>query len=59
MVWHIKLKYALWVHKTSTKKSIGSSPFQLVYGSDVVFPSSLGVPIMNCFQEEDVEPNAM
>ena len=38
-------------------KSIGASPFQLVYGIDVVFPTSLGIPVMKYIQEEDSEPN--
>ena len=44
--WKNKLKYALWEDKINTKKSIDTSPFQLVYGIDVVFPASLGVPVM-------------
>ena len=28
--WHSKLKFSLWVDKVRTKKSIGTSPFQLV-----------------------------
>ena len=51
--WHAKLKFALWVDRVSTKKSIGTSPFQLVYGTDVVFPASLGAPVMNSLQEQD------
>ena len=38
-VWNAKLVYALWDNKVSTKKPIGTSPFQLVYGTDVVFPA--------------------
>ena len=33
------------------------SPYQLVYGMDVVFPTSLGVPVMKLLQEVHVEPN--
>lgn len=44
--WHKKFVNALWVDQVSTRKSIGMSPFQLVYGIDVGFPSSLGVPVM-------------
>lgn len=40
------MKYALWEDRTSTKKSIGTSPFDLLYGTNVVFPTSLGVPVM-------------
>ena len=44
--WHTKLKYALWADRISTKRAIGMSPFQLVYGTKVIFPASLGVPVM-------------
>lgn len=43
--WHTKLKYALWVDTVSTKRVIGMSPFQLVYGTNVIFPDSLGLPV--------------
>ena len=36
--WDSKLVYALWVDRISNKKSIGTSPFQLVYGVDDVIP---------------------
>ena len=49
--WHTKLKYALWVDRINTKRAIGMSPFQLVYGTKVVFPTSLGVPVMKLLQE--------
>ena len=55
--WHTKLKYALWVDKINTKREIGMSPFQLVYGAEVVFPSSLGVPVMKLLQEQQDEPS--
>jgi hypothetical protein len=55
--WNSKLKYALWVDKISTKKSIGTSPFQLVYGIDVVFPIQLGFLMMKFLQDEVEEPN--
>ena len=32
-------------------------PYQLVYGMNVVFPTSLGVPVMKLLQEVQVEPN--
>jgi hypothetical protein len=55
--WHNKLVHALWADRLTTKRSIGMSPYQLVYGMDVVFPTSLGVPVMNLLQEVHVEPN--
>jgi hypothetical protein len=32
-LWHNKLVFALWADKLTTKKSIGMSPYQLVYGT--------------------------
>ena len=55
--WNKKLVNALWVDKLTTKKSIGTSPYQPVYGMEAVFPSSLGTPVMKLLQEMQVEPN--
>eukprot|EP00253_Pinus_taeda_P016956 PITA_16956 len=38
---HKRLVNALWADRVSQKKSIGMSPFELVYGVDTVFRSSL------------------
>jgi hypothetical protein len=54
---HNKLVHALWVDRLTTKRSIGISPYQLVYIVEVVFPSSLGVLVMKLLQEVQVEPN--
>jgi hypothetical protein len=55
--WHIHLKYALWANQIGTKKSIGMSPFQLVYGTDVVLPINLTLPVMKLWQDANEEPN--
>lgn len=57
--WHKKLIYALWADWVNTKNSIGLSPFQLVYGTHVVFSSSLGIPVMKLLEEVDKEKNFM
>jgi hypothetical protein len=57
--WNSKLKFALWVDRVTTKRSIGISPFQLVYGAEVVFPSQLAIPIEKFFQDYQEEPNDM
>eukprot|EP00253_Pinus_taeda_P017162 PITA_17162 len=49
--WHKKLVNALWIDRLTTKKSIGTSPYQLIYGMDAVFPSSVGVRVMKILQE--------
>jgi len=55
--WHKKLINALWADRVSTKKSIGMSPFHLVYGVDTMFPTSLAVSVMKILQEVDSEAN--
>ena len=55
--WHTKLVHALWADRLTLKKSIGMSPYQLVYGTDAIFPTSLGVPIMKLIQEVQFEEN--
>jgi hypothetical protein len=55
--WHIHLKYALWENCISTKKSIGMSPFQMVYGNDVVLPINLTLPMMKLWQDTKEELN--
>jgi hypothetical protein len=45
--WDSKLKFSLWVDRVTTKKSLGLSPFQLVYGIEVVFPTQLALPVAN------------
>ena len=51
------LKYALWADRITIKKEIGTSPFQLVYGIDVVFPNQLGIPVMKFIQDGQEEPS--
>ena len=45
------LKYALRANRIAIKKEIGTSRFQLVYGTDVVFPVQLGIPVMKFLQD--------
>ena len=53
------LKYALWADRITVKQEIGTSPFQLVYGTDAVFPVQLGIPVMKFLQNSQEEPNVM
>jgi transposase InsO family protein len=43
--WDSKLKFALWADRVTTKRSLGISPFQLMYGVEVIFPSQLSFPV--------------
>jgi hypothetical protein len=57
--WHSRLKFALWADRVTTKRSIGISPFQLVYGTKVVFPSHLAIPVAIFLQDHQEEPDDM
>lgn len=49
--WDSHLKYAVWENRVSPKISTGKSPFQPVYGNEVIFPPQLTFPIMKFLQE--------
>jgi hypothetical protein len=55
--WHVHFKYTLWANRIGTKKSIGISPFQMVYGTDAVLPINLALPVMKLWQDPKEEPN--
>ena len=55
--WDSKLKFALWADRVTTKKSLGLSPFQLVYGIGAVFPTQLALPVASLLQDYEGEPN--
>jgi hypothetical protein len=57
--WDSHLKYALWAYRISTKRLIGTSPFHLVYGIDVVFLIHLGLSVMKLLQYAEDEPSDM
>jgi transposase InsO family protein len=57
--WNSKMKFALWADRVTKKRSIGISPFQLVYGSEAIFPSQLAIPMVKFFQDYQEEPNDM
>jgi hypothetical protein len=41
--WHEKLSEALWVHRTSRHRAMKVTPFELVYGQEVVLPMEIGL----------------
>jgi transposase InsO family protein len=48
--WDSKLKFSLWADRISNKKSIGTSPFQMVYGTEAILPTQLGLPVLKFLQ---------
>ena len=57
--WNLKLKYDLWADRVCAKISFGTSPYELVYGAESIFPTSLGVPIMKLLQGLEEDPNTI
>ena len=57
--WDAKLKYALWADRVTIKKSTGSSPFKLVYGTDAIFPIQLTLPVAKLLQTAQDEEDDM
>jgi hypothetical protein len=55
--WDSKLKFALWADQVTTKRSLGLSPFHLVYGIEAVFPTQFALPVENLLQDYEGEPN--
>eukprot|EP00253_Pinus_taeda_P012239 PITA_12239 len=58
--YHITLGHSIAYYpqdRLSTKRSIGTSPYQLVYGMEAIFPSSSGIPMIKLLQEIQAEPN--
>jgi hypothetical protein len=57
--WDSKLKFAIWVDRVTTKRSLGVSPFQLVYGVEAIFPTQLSLPMEKFLQDYQGEPGDM
>jgi hypothetical protein len=57
--WHKKIIHALWAERITPKRSITASPFQIVYGKEAIFPTTLGLPVMKLLQEQDAKTNAI
>jgi hypothetical protein len=57
--WDSKLKFALRADIVTTKRSLGISPSQLVYGVEAIFPSYLALPVEKFFQDYQGEPDDM
>lgn len=52
------MTYDLWANRITQKASIGSSPFNLVYGKEVVLPTHLAIPSLTFIQFIDETPTS-
>ena len=53
--WDAKLKYALWADRVTIKRSTGSPPFKLVYGTEAIFRIQLTLPVAKFLQTKQDE----
>jgi len=56
--WHKSLIYALWADQIMQKASINTSPFNLVYGKEVVLPTHLEIHSLALVQYIDEAPTS-
>jgi hypothetical protein len=57
--WDSKIKFSLWANRVTTKRSLGVSHFQLVYGVEVIFPTQFALHVEKLFQDYQGEPDDM
>jgi len=57
--WDSHLKYVPRTNKVKIKRAIGTSPFQLVYGLEAIFPIQPSIPVMKLLQDEEEESYEM
>ena len=50
--------FVLWVDRITQKASIGTSPFNLVYGKEVVIPANLMLPSLALVQFIEESPSS-
>eukprot|EP00253_Pinus_taeda_P029459 PITA_29459 len=56
--WHKSLIFSLWADRVTQKASIGSSPFKLVYGKEIVLPTNLILPSLALVQFIEENPSS-
>ena len=56
--WHKSLIFALWADRITEKASIGTSPFNLVYGKEAVIPANLVLPSLALVQFIEENPSS-
>eukprot|EP00253_Pinus_taeda_P007727 PITA_07727 len=56
--WHKSLIFALWADRIMQKASIGTSPFNLVYGKEAMLPTNLVLPSLALVQLIEESPSS-
>ena len=55
--WDSQLKFALWANRITSKRSIGKSPYEQVYGRATIFLIQLAIPVARFLQDSQEESN--
>ncbi|GKC63453.1 reverse transcriptase domain-containing protein [Tanacetum coccineum] len=50
-----EVPHVLWAHRTMIKTSIGDTLFSLTYGTEVVIPVEIGMPLLRCAEVNQAE----
>ena len=53
------MTFSLWAVGVTTRRFTGKSPYELVYGTQVLFPTHLARPVISFLQEAQEEPHAL
>ena len=53
------MTFSLWAVRVTTRRSTGKSPYELVHGTQALFPTQLARPVISLLQEAQEEPNAL
>jgi hypothetical protein len=53
--WDSHLKHVVWADRVNIKRAIGTSPFQLMYWLEAIFPIQPNLPVMKLLQDEEIE----
>eukprot|EP00253_Pinus_taeda_P011040 PITA_11040 len=56
--WHKSLVFALWADRITQNASIGTSPFNLVYGKEAILPTNLVLPSLALVQFIEEAPSS-
>ncbi|KAH9324824.1 hypothetical protein KI387_005002, partial [Taxus chinensis] len=57
IAWDLMLNSALWSDKVTPKRSIGNSPYKLVYGKEARIPIYVGLPTLDLLHQMELLEN--
>ncbi|XP_060190766.1 uncharacterized protein LOC132620060 [Lycium barbarum] len=53
--WHEKLPFVLLGYRTTTRTSVGATPYLLVYGTEAVIPAEVEIPSLRIIVKAEIE----